>query len=147
MKTNRVYVGLAWDEYTPAVQAQLVRDVMALKEKTNKWPGSKLVVVSPKPDADAVLVQLGVPRVPNRALATFWRVYEVLTEPDLPDNAETISICKVTQKTTPAPLRLNRWGGFMLQEQGRPYGDTSLINRPAPNGYAPVSPALVSIWT
>lgn len=142
---NKMYLGLIIDRYTPKVQAELFRHLMGFQSEAGKWK-RELCVYGP-PEIQHLLDMLRIESVVVPQLAQQWIVYQTKEmEPDVPDFAKNVEVVRIRTKVERSRLSLGRHTnpGF-LREQGRESSYTNLLHRPAPNGYAPVSPAGLAI--
>lgn len=145
------YIGALWNKYTPQVESQLTRDVIALLDVAyNRRRDEEIIIVSEQPIADAVLSALGVRRVPLIHLARTWIVYRTDEEwPEEPNTARTVIPRDLYQRVKPGNLMAldaEHSRGYYLPPQGRPNSNSLGLKRPAPNGYSPVNPLALLQW-
>jgi hypothetical protein len=147
--TKRVYIGVIWDEYTPQIESQILRDCMAMQHITDR--DEELVLVTQSDRPDNVLSALGMRSVPTLKLATTWIVYKVGEQwPKTPEWAKTEIQRDLYQPKKDLKLLQvdeEEANGYYLPPQGRLSPDTLSLERPAPNGYIPVDPSLIAIWS
>lgn len=146
---SRVYVGLVYDRYTPEVENQILRDVQQMRQVAER--DEEVVVVCSDAAPDRMLAQLDTRRVPTLEMATLWIVYRTQEDWPVPPNWCTTEVRRdlyqgVAQVSL-MQLDEDEVNGYYLPPQGRLSPDTLSLNRPAPNGYIPVNPALVAIWS
>lgn len=148
MKPNILHWGIVYDRYTPAVEGQIVRDLILVINKA-RGEYSDVIVVCESDEPRRAVEALGVDLDNTVELAKYWVQYKTGERwPTVPGNASAIVQRDLYQK--PAKVRMDPSGrdkGFFLPEQGKPNNNYLTLNRPAPNGYAPVDPILVSLWT
>jgi hypothetical protein len=148
---RRKYFGVIFDDYTPQVECQLLRDCLVLLEVARKSRYDEVVIVCDNDKPDKLLDSLGMRRVPTKTLTKEWLIYK--TKPDWPEDPDDsrlvvqrdlyVKIKKIDLKV----LKDTQTDGYYLPPQGRISPDTISLLRPAPNGYQPVDPALILIWT
>lgn len=147
---KRQYVGLIWDEYTPQVEGQLTRDLLALLD-TARGLVDEVVVVVDDHRCTRLLDGLGIRSVPTQKLAKMWIVYKTKQEwPEAPDWVDEVVERDLYQAVKPGNMRVpddSANNGFYLPPQGRLSPDTISLDRPAPNGYVPTDSAALLIWT
>lgn len=146
------YIGVVFDDYTPQVEGQLTRDVIALTQLAAKRNADEeIVIVCESDKPDRLLEALNVRRVPTLQLARTWLVYRTKEDwPEVPDFALTVIQRDMLVKVRRNTLRVNseqESDGYYLPPQGRPRPDKISMMRPAPNGYSPVDPALIMLWS
>lgn len=146
------YIGVVFNEYTPQVEGQLTRDVIALTNLANKRNSDEeIVIVCDSDRADRLLEALQVRRIPTLQLAPTWLAYRTKEDwPEVPDEAKTVIKRDLYVKVRHNNLRVNNEAegtGYYLPPQGRPRLNKMNMLRPAPNGYAPVSPELIMLWS
>ena len=146
------YIGVLLDNYTPQVEGQLTRDVIALLQLASKRNADEEIVIVCESDRpDRLLEALGTRRVPTIQLARTWLVYRTKEEwPEVPDFALTVIQRDLYVRVKRSTLRVNseqESEGYYLPPQGRPRPDKLNMLRPAPNGYSPVDPALIMLWS
>lgn len=147
--SNRIYVGVVYDRYTPEVENQMLRDVQQMRQVTER--GEELVIACSDDAPDRMLAGIDTRRVPTLELASMWVVYRTLKDWPLPPAWCDTEIRRdlFVDVATPHLLQVDEEeaNGFYLPPQGRLSPDTLSLNRPAPNGYVPVNPQLVAIWS
>lgn len=146
---RRVYIGLAFDEYTPAVEAQILRDCQAMLSIADA--NEEVVVACESDKPDRTIEALGMRRVPTIQMAKVWILYRTGENfPETPDWATTeIHRDLYVAKKNPNILREvdeEESTGYYLPPQGRLSPDTLSLERPAPNGYVPTDTNLFFIW-
>jgi len=152
MSVRQQYVAMKWTDYTPQVESQITRDVIALTSLAAKRNADEeIVIVSDSDKADKVIDALGVRRVPLLHLARIWLVYKTGEEwPEVPETARHIIQRDMQVRVKRPNMRVNdnlQGDGYYLPPQGRPRPDKIQMIRPAPNGYSPVDPALIILWS
>lgn len=137
------FLAVAFDKWTPAVQARFFRDVLNVQEWCRK-NRRKLIVACNKTDPDFVLDSLGVPIVKDMALAGSWLVYYVQREPEVPESAQSVTIVHLPAAHESHDT-LQESGiaqnPALSPEQGRDATHIDIIDRPSPNPYTPTAPS------
>lgn len=142
--TDTYKVGLAWDDYTPAVEAQVCRDVIALQNDSRV---KDLVVISASDRADRVLTALGVRRLPMLSLARDWVAYRTKPETQnyeiIPEHVDNDCIVDRNLFTTNIGPNIDgeSRNGYALKPQGRPIPNQLNMHKPPPNAYPPMDPS------
>ncbi len=139
-------VGLWWDVFTPAVEGQITRDVIALQAQGSVQ--ADLMIVCRDNSADRLLDALGVKRGVTHALATLWITYRTGQEHvEAPEHAATVierdlhvEDASTQLDPTPAP-------GYYLKPQGRIKGPSSILQRPMPIHNGQTDPMVVLLWS
>lgn len=141
-------VGLVWDYYTPQVEAQITRDLIALKGLPS---GRNLMVCyeTEEPAITKVLNSLQVLRSPALPLAKLWIVYQ--TGPDeveAPEHAEDVIERDLQVHVADADvLDTGDHTGYYLKPQGRIVAPTISLNRPMPQHQpASTDPMVIYLW-
>lgn len=139
---NTVYLGVLAKVYTPQVEGQLTRDVIASTTKLKR--GEQLCVCCEHPEAQRMLASLGARYSPILALPTTFLKYRIDEQwPDEPENAQTVIERDLWVKPGEGKLHTGERPAYYLPPQGRLAPDSIGLKRPAPNGYAPVDPQFV----
>lgn len=141
------YFGVQWDKYTPQVEAQLTKDMIAMLDQAQKMR-LKLVIVTESNEADRVLLVLGVKRIPLSTFATMWILYRTIKDSAIPVPEHAINVLVREMYVTVAPPVLDdgRHAPYALQPQGRVAPPRLGVNRPAPNSTAKPDYALILLW-
>jgi len=85
------YYGILFDDYTPPVEGQILRDCLALQNIAGHSV-DELVIVCESEAPDSLLKALGLRRVGDPSLTDDWIVYRTQEEwPEPPDNATTVT--------------------------------------------------------
>lgn len=140
-------IGLMWDHFTPQVEGQIIRDVIAIQNQ----PSTRELSVyyeGNEPKLESALQTLGVNRAPSKELATLWVLYQ--TGPDLlvaPDHAREVVTRDLQVRLKSPNLNTDEHSGFYLAPQGRNISPTLDLNRPMPAWYPGGPPAnIVWLW-
>lgn len=148
MKPRILFWGIVFDRWTPAVEGRLTQDLIRLQNLA-RHKYSDVVVVCDSEEPARVCESLGLAIDTDPGLASVWTQYKTGPKwPEIPVPAST-----VMQRDLYTPVKKQsmdpsgRDTGYFLPEQGRPNQNYLTLTRPAPNGYAPVDPVLVSLWT
>lgn len=147
---KRKYFGALFEEYTPQVEAQLLRDCIVLMDVARKERYDEVVLVCESDKPDSLLAAIGMRRVMIPTLTTEWLVYR--TKQDWPTAPEgtTLEVQRDLYVGVKGPNMMvpdASSDGYYLPPQGRICPDTISLDRPAPNGFIPIDPALALIWT
>lgn len=140
------FFGVTWDFYTPAVEGQLVKDIIAMTQAKVKCT---LKVACIHSQADRVFKSFGIERIGAETLATLWITYQTEEEPvHAPDHAHIVVERNLYQPKSNGYINMvHNDKGYYLPPQGRIGPDSINMYRPAPNGYAPIDPALIMLWS
>ena len=146
---DRVYVGLLFEDYTPSVEGQILRDCLALQQALA--PNEELVLVCESNKPDAVLNSLGLRRVPTVQIASIWIIYRTKEQWLAPPENCTTEIkrdlyVQIKNSKILREVDEQESTGYYLPPQGRLSPDTLSLERPAPNGYIPIDPSIFMIW-
>lgn len=143
-QTDYYVIGLLWDEWTPQVESQLTRDVLALLDEADKWPGQGLAV-STGEEANRVLRALNVPNVgPLSKQATFWRLYQTQeAPPQAPEWAKDQLVQVLYQKTANVRFADKSNQEIYLRDRTRDINYDPFSRRPMHPGVSPESPWIV----
>lgn len=146
---KKVYVGIIFDEYTPPVEAQILRDCMMLQHTASS--SEEVVLVTDSNKVDRLLDSIGMRRVPTAKLAKLWILYKTQEYwPEAPEWATTeVQRDMWVAKKDPKILREvdeAESNGYYLPPQGRLSPDTLSLERPAPNGYVPTDPSIFMVY-
>lgn len=139
-------MGLMWDHFTPQVQAQIVKDLIAIKNQPNS---RNLTVYYEKdaPELKSLLVSMGIHRTPAKVLAGLWVLYQ--TGPvalEAPESAKEVVVRDMqVHVKDPNVLDTAEQSGFYLAPQGRNISPTLDLNRPMP-GWYPGGPTADIVW-
>ena len=135
-------VGIKYDEWTPAVETAVFRDLTGLQSKT------KVQVICSQSECDSLLNSLGIQRLSIQSLASFWLLYQVKTKIDPPESAEhyitrnfIVDIIKTQLDTSPGV-------SVTLPEQGADnYYNPFEQAPPANSGNIPIDPRVALLFT
>lgn len=137
-------VGLVWDEYTPQVEGQITRDLIALQ--TQGPQGCDLLVVC-GPEANKVLSGLGLRNAAVAAIARLWITYQTKAEEVLaPEHAETVIKRDLFVLQSTIRLDPNECPGYYMKPQGRIIPPSVNINKVMPNHVGTTDPMIVYLW-
>ncbi len=156
-RTTSIYVvGVVWDNYTPAVEAQLLKDILALQAEATKWPGTELQIACRSSAVDRLLAVLHVIRSSDLSDVNIWRTYQtgadrVHLPEDVTASYEQVSECVLY--VPPKPNRNNLQvikddPGYALKQGGRDYGYNP-FDKPPPSSDQMYSrdPLVNYVWT
>jgi hypothetical protein len=149
-KPKVAYMGVVYDQYTPAVEGQLLRDCLVLQSVArNKY--NEIVIICEDDSPDRMLAALGITRQGDPNLAKDWIMYRTREDwPEEPENTRTLIQRDLYQPIADSNMVVMEDGhnnGFYLPPQGRLSPDTLSLLRPAPNGYIPIPSALILMWS
>lgn len=146
------FFGVLYDEYTPAVEGQLLRDCLIMMNVA-RHKFKDLIVVCSDPAPDRMLNALGLVRDADMSRTKDWISYRTKEEwPKEPEGARNIiqrDLYNPPKKNNLSVLDERESNGYYLPPQGRLSPDTISLLRPSPNGYAymPVEPMYLMMWT
>jgi hypothetical protein len=134
-------VGLKWNTYTPQVEGQVTRDLLALQSSFGDF-----LVVTENSDADAVINALGLEHGIGAELATLWILYKTeAIGPESP-NPEVQTIERDLYAPTTRPnLDTDQKHGYYLKPQGR-VGSPRISQNPMPTHHGPTDPMVILLW-
>lgn len=146
MKTPYV-IGLVWDHFTPQVEGQVIRDLIAIQAQ----PACRELAVyydGTNAELDATLRTMGIQHTDMAVLATLWVLYQTGQEPLVaPEHAKEIVTRDLQVKMQGPNLDTGAHSGFYLAPQGRNISPTLDLNRPMPGWYPGGPPAnIVWLW-
>lgn len=133
-------IGLAWDKMTPGVQAQIIRDLLALNSNVTAvyWTGVEL---------DATMRVLGITRTTDKDKVEVWRTYQVGETEVRPPTPVDVVPCVLHRKTTNVQLIKNKKTKRTPEPQGI-YNTFNPYNIPMPDPYGrAVDPRVLLVWT
>lgn len=141
-------VGLRWNEYTPQIEGQITRDLIALQstfETSN--PNSKIQVFTDTSEADSLLNILGIQRCFDEAAAKVWILYRSNPEAEVeaPEDMRDVTVRDMYQETKNTRINPNPESGYFLKPQGR-IGRPRLSQLPYPTHKGQLNPAIVLLW-
>ncbi len=140
-------IGIAWDVYTPAVEAQMAKDILALKA-TAETHKTTLIVATEHVDADHILKALGVERINSMTPASIVRTYKVYESPslDVGHDVEIIECDLSVEKALPN-IDAEEAPAYELRRGDFPIPPTVDPDRPAPVvRKGQIDPAKLFIW-
>lgn len=143
---NTHTLGMVWDKYTPAVEGQITRDVIALQSETPA--GDTLSFVCPDGSADRLFNTLGVVRSMVPGLANVWITYR--TQEDkvfAPEHATEVIERDLYQDAKDVELDPESHPGYYMKPQGRVVAPQMNRHKPAPSHYGPTDPMVVLLWS
>ncbi len=141
-------VGLMWDAFTPQVQGQMTKDLIALKDQPQA--NDLNVFYAPRrPEIDAVIKSIGATPIDFDSLPTLWITYQTgPNELEPPENAKEVVHRDMQVKFGRTDyLDPNAKNGHYLAPQGRNIHPTIDLNRPMPGWYpGGPTPSIVLLW-
>jgi hypothetical protein len=139
-------MGLLWDHWTPQVQAQVVKDLIAIKDQP-KVSSLAVYYEGDDPQVNSILNALQVARCPAKALAGLWILYQTGVHPlEAPEHAAEVVERDMQIRSADADvLDTGEHSGFYLAPQGRNISPTLDLNRPMPAWY-PGGPTADLVW-
>lgn len=144
------YMGILYDDFTPAVEGQILRDCLVMMGVArNKY--NELIIVAPDDRPERVVNGLGLTLEVDPARAKDWVTYRTREEwPQEPEGTRLLvqrDLFMPVKDKNMVVLDEQHTNGYYLPPQGRLSPDTLSLLRPAPNGYIPTDPALLMLWT
>lgn len=141
-------IGLMWDHFTPQVEGQVIRDLLAVQAQ----PACSELAVYYKgtnPALDVTLRTMGIQRSDMAVLATLWVLYQTGVEPLVaPEHAKEVVMRDLQVRLREPNLDTGAHSGFYLAPQGRNISPTLDLNRPMPGWYPGGPPAnIVWLWS
>jgi hypothetical protein len=126
------FFGVIYDEYTPAVEGQMLRDCLIMMNVA-RHKYRNLIVVCPDPAPERMLNGLGLDRESDPSRTQDWISYR--TQEDWPRNI--IQRDLYVPKPSGPQMQVNEDGnnGYYLPPQGRLSPDTISLLRPAPKQF------------
>lgn len=143
------FFGVLYDEYTPAVESQMLRDCLIMMNVARHKYRS-LIVVCPDPAPDRMLAGLGLERESDPSRTRDWISYRTEEDwPQTPPGARNViqRDLYMPKPSGPTMQVVENDNGYYLPPQGRLSPDTISLLRPAPNGYAYAPPEMLLLWT
>lgn len=141
------HVGLKWDVYTPAVEAQIVRDMMALQNNGTQ----QIAAIIDDPSPSNMLQALGIkPVLSIHSLATLWILYKTKDDDDgldAPEHADHVIVRDLYTPLAKGCLDEGPHFGYYLKEQGRQGNGQLPTMRSAPTSVGQTDPAIVYLWS
>lgn len=147
---NIKFFGVIYDEYTPAVEGQMLRDCLIMMNVA-RHKYRNLIVVCPDPAPERMLNGLGLDRESDPSRTQDWISYRTGEDwPQEPPGARNIIQRDLyVPKPSGPQMQVNEDGnnGYYLPPQGRLSPDTISLLRPAPNGFAYAPPEMLLLWS
>lgn len=138
-------IGLMWDQYTPAVEGQITRDIIAMQ---NMGPQVDLMVVCSDNSADRLLNTLGVKRSAAEALAGLWITYRTKAELlHAPEHATTVIERDLYVDSADTSLDSQPHPGYYMKPQGRIIPPSLNRHKPPPSHYGVTDPMVILLWS
>lgn len=144
---NTYVIGVAWDLYTPAVEAQMAKDLIALKAEATVQR-ARLIVATEHVDADHILKALGIERINSMTPASIVRAYKVHSSPEVDVHHEVEIIeCDLSVQKAQPNLYPEETPGYELKRGDQPIAPTVDPDKPAPVvRQGQIDPAKLFIW-
>lgn len=137
---KQITVGLLWDTYTPAVEGQLTRDIIALQQE------GQIMVVCKNSNPGRVLQALNVAIVD--ADTKFWIVYKTgEAHVEAPEGATTVIERDLYVGHTKTQLDTREHAGYFMKPQGRIVPSPFTVERPMPVHNGQTDPMVVLLWS
>ncbi len=137
-------VGLKWDAYTPGVEGQITRDLIALQSQGPQ--GTDLSVACADDSASRLLNALGIQRGEAKE-ARLWITYR--TEEPLvqaPEHASTVIERDLYVAVNNQTIDTEAHPGYYMQPQGRVIPQNYMLNKPMPNPNGRCDPMVILLW-
>ena len=140
-------LGIAWDQYTPAVEAQLARDLIALQSEATTQK-TRLVVATESIEADPLLRALRIDRINSMVPASIIRTYKVHNSPQLNvRNDVDVIECDLSVEMAPKNINPQSEVPYDLQRGDRAIPNTlDLDSLPPTRRRGQVDPFFLQIW-
>lgn len=138
-------IGVIFDEYSPSVESQLTRDIIALK---SAYPRSEFEVRCDTDDPETLLRAFNVD-MNNKGDPSLFLVYRTTEQwPPYPDENTHTVILRDLYVTEAYPTLSGEpsVGYYVPREQGRPIRDQLPLSRMGPKGKGAVDPAILLLW-
>ena len=137
-------IGLVWDAYTPAVEGQITRDVIAL---LSEYSNAKLIFNCPDSSPRMLFMSLGVDLGENPDLCKLWITYQTEAEHvEAPEYAETVIERNLYIAPGEPNLDPNEHPGYYMKPQGRIIAPQLNRQKPPPMHYGPPDPMIILLW-
>lgn len=140
-----IIVGLIYDDYTPSVESQIARDLIAIRDA---YPREEFEVQATSMGPQKLLQALGVAMV-TEGEPSLYVVYKT-TEfwPDHPNEDENTVICRdlYVSSVEPSLSQGVHPGYYVPTEQGRPIREQNPLHKVAPRGKGIIDPAILMLW-
>lgn len=143
------FFGVLYDNYTPAVESQMLRDCLIMMNVA-RHKYRNLIIVCPDPSPDRMLAALGLERESDPSRTQDWISYRTEEDwPQTPPGARNViqRDLYLPKPNGPTMQVVDNDNGYYLPPQGRLSPDTISLLRPAPNGYAYAPPEMLMLWT
>ena len=141
------WLGLIWDTYTPAVEGQIIRDILALQASS---PKTEIAVVVPNGSANQLLNSMGIRHCLANSLATLWIVYKTKPDSDIeaPEHVDRTIERNLYVETKECLIDGDPHPGYYLKPQGRMAPPSMPLNRPPPtNSRGVINPTIIMLWS
>ena len=140
-----ITVGLIYDAYTPAVEAQIARDLIAVRDA---YPRDHFEVKASCSGPKRLLAALGVDLVIEGKPSLFVVYKTSEFWPEYPDEETHTVICRdlYVSSVEPSLSQGVQPGYHVPNQQGRPIREQNPLNRVAPKGKGVVDPAILLLW-
>lgn len=135
-------IGLKWDVYTPSVEGQITRDLIALQSSFGK-----ITVVCDGDEPNGLLSALGVQHGIGNELAAIWVVYTTQEghQVEAPEHAKEVIKRDMFVSKTDIELDGDPHPGYYMKPQGR-IGKPRLSQLPKPTHTGQTDPAVILLW-
>jgi len=141
---NTTYLGVLSTSYTPQVEGQLTRDLIAAS--TQLKSGQELCVCCEHPESQKIIETMGARYSPILSLPDTFLKYRTEEDwPKDPPNAETLIERDLWVPPGRSMISPGERPAYYLPPQGRMAPPSIGLKRPAPNGYSPVDPQFVML--
>lgn len=144
-----VYITITYDSYTPAVEAQITRDFLAMK---TACPNTTFFCIAPsdlpRQALQALDVDLCGPTDQSHTLIQYKVGKKFAKQPNMPFKATIIDRDLYREEDSMNnKLDLEQKPGYYLPDLSRPYvSDINKLRTPQNNGYIMPNPALLYLW-
>lgn len=139
-----ISVKLIYDEYTPAVEAQITRDLIAMRKLNSK---EEFAIICEHTHCERLAAAFNIPLF-TQGTPNFYVVYKT-TEwwPEHPDETEACVVMRdmyVSQEEI--SIDPDARPGYYLPEQGRLMAPKDRLTQRGPTGKGAVDPTILMVW-
>lgn len=136
-------IGLRWGTYTPAVEGQITRDLIALQSSFGK-----IIVIYDGDEPNGLVSALGLKSGIGDELADTWIVYttEEGNQVEAPEHAKEVIKRDMFVEKTAIDIDGEPHPGYYMKPQGR-IGKPRLSQLPKPTHTGQTDPAVILLWS
>lgn len=148
---NIYRLGIIFDSYTPAVENAIIRDILSLQDRVERWPNSQFSVVCESNLVDRMLNSLGITRTSEMDEADVYTAYQTRDRHmDLPITDKKVFVRKLYQEKSDDNRLYFRPGdpGYPLQTFERDLNYNPFDRQPpSSTAWGPGDPLVYYIWS